>query len=488
MGAVKGYLTVYVALSLAVLLSLFLAVLEGVRQSTVSLEAEIIADTGLNGVLAEYHRELFDQYNVFFLDTSYGTANPSVKEVENHLSYYLSENCCMSADLAGGILYRDFLDLETGAVQILRAAVATDFDGGVFRRRAIEAVEDDIGISYLQEIAGWLNRVEEYKLGESDLIQEKQEVDKEIASYDGSGQEVDGEWVTFEVENPTTPLEVQTGKGILHLVMDDVSTVSAAGVDNSALISARRQRGRVNQGNWASVSDGKLSEEALLDRILFNEYIMRYCGNYRNPLDKGVLRYQVEYLIEGRNNDIDNLKGVVHRLSALREASNLLYLLNDPAKCAQAEGAAFLAASIMLLPELTPLLKTTILLGWAYAESLYDVRSLLAGGKIPLFKTEGTWHYDISCVLEGILEDGVNNAGAQKENGLDYGEYLRILLLLSSSDVNTFRLMDIIEMDIRQTEGNRGFRMDACIDRLEAQITIISMFGYSAEVRRRAAY
>ena len=63
---VRGYLTVFVTLSLTVLLSLFLAVLESVRQSTVSMEAEIIANTGLNSVLAEYHRELFKQYNLFF--------------------------------------------------------------------------------------------------------------------------------------------------------------------------------------------------------------------------------------------------------------------------------------------------------------------------------------------------------------------------------------------------------------------------------------
>ncbi len=487
MKRMKGYLTVFVTLSLTVLLSLFLAVLGSVRQSTVSLEAEIITDTGLNSILAEYHRELFKQYNVFFLDTSYGTAGASVGEVENHLTDYISKNCSAGTDGAGSLLYRDFLGLRAGDVYLLKTAVSSDFEGGIFRERAVEAVKDDIGLTYIQEIMSWFGSIEEKGLGDGDLAQEKQSVDEEIASYDGCSRMVDEDWVTVEVENPTKPLEIQTEKGILHLVLEEPSDLSAAGVDISGLISSRRKQGKINRGNWKS-EEGSFSQDTLMDRIMFHEYIMRYCGNFRKPLSKGLLRYQIEYVISGKGSDIDNLKSVVYKLSALREASNLLYLLSDPVKNLQADEAALLAASAMLLPEIAPLLKAAILLGWAYAESLYDVKCLLAGGRIPLFKTEESWHYDISCVLEGVLEGGSDSGNEDNTAGLAYEEYLRLLLLLSPLDTSTFRMMDIMEMDIRQTEGNQSFRMDACIDRLEVQVAIAGIYGNSVEVKRRAAY
>lgn len=481
---VRGYLTVFVTLSLTVLLSLFLAVLESVRQSTVSVEAEIIANTGLNSVLAEYHRELFKQYNLFFLDTSYGSDSASIGEVEKHLAYYVSENCAVRPENIGSLLYRDFLCMEAGDMRVLKAAVATDFEGGIFRERAIEAIEDDVGITYLKDIADWFGIVMQNEWGEEDLVQEKNAVDEEIASYNGCSKKVGEDWVQVEVKNPTEPLEVQTGKGILHLVLEDLENLSAAGVDNSGLVSARKKREGINQGDWADAS----SETGLYDRILFHEYIMHYCGNFREPLTKGVLRYQVEYLIGGKNNDVDNLKSVVYKLSGLREASNLIFLLTDSVKSAQAGEAALLAASAVLLPEIAPILKTAIMLGWAYAESLYDVKCLLAGKRVPLFKTEESWHYDISCVLEGILEEGSDPVEEDVKNGLDYAEYLRILLLLSSLETNTFRLMDIVEMDIRQTKGNQNFRIDACVDRLKVQIHILSAYGYSAKVERALSY
>ena len=68
-----GYLTVYMALSLWVMLSLFFVLLDGIRQSTVRMESQIIADIGMDSILAEYHRELFERYGLLFVDISYGT-------------------------------------------------------------------------------------------------------------------------------------------------------------------------------------------------------------------------------------------------------------------------------------------------------------------------------------------------------------------------------------------------------------------------------
>ena len=475
------------ALSLAVLLSLFLAILEGVRSNTVFLEAELIADIGLDSVLAEYHRELLEQYNLFFIDTSYGTAQPSVETVSRHLENYVEQNCKTEEVLLGEWFYRDFLSLEADNVRISRVATAVDAKGHIFRKRAADAIRDDIGMTYLQKMMDWLNTVENYSLNERDLEQEKKLLDQEISSYDGSERLAGDDWVSVEVEDPTRPLEMQKSRGILQLVLDTekMSALSGIGVKQNNLISARYAQGLVNQGNW-----NLEEQESLWDRLLFYEYVSRYCGCYAQPKEEGLLRYQIEYVIAGKNNDLDNLKSVVNRLTALRGAANALYLFADQSKCAQADAAAWAASGLMLLPEIQPLIKGAILLGWAYAESLYDVRCLLAGEKVPLLKTKETWHYDISCVLEGLLDldGGASTETEDGGQGLNYGEYLRILLALTPIQEETFRVMDVVEMDIRQTSGNQFFRMDGCIDRLEAVIGIRSTYGYSANLTRRKAY
>ena len=64
----KGSLTVYLSLSLSLILSFVLTVIEGARISVIRMEAECVADIGMNSVLAEFHRELLEQYDLLFVD------------------------------------------------------------------------------------------------------------------------------------------------------------------------------------------------------------------------------------------------------------------------------------------------------------------------------------------------------------------------------------------------------------------------------------
>ena len=69
----EGYLTVYLALCLTVILSLYLALIDSARRNGAGLEALCAAEAGMQSVMAEYHRELSRQYNLFAVDSSYGT-------------------------------------------------------------------------------------------------------------------------------------------------------------------------------------------------------------------------------------------------------------------------------------------------------------------------------------------------------------------------------------------------------------------------------
>lgn len=486
-----AYLTVYAALSMAVLLSLFLAVLEGVRVNTIQLEAELIADIGMDSILAEYHRELLNQYGMFWIDTSYGTPQPSIQAVEEQLQYYVGQNCAMDDVFLGDYLYRDFLAMEVGEIAVLKAAVAGDDSGRLFRERAVEVVKDDIGIALLEQIAGWLETVEAHGLGSRQLEQEMQQVDHDIMEYDGQEIQVGEEWITLEVENPVKILEEARRKGILNLVIDDMEGLSEAAVNTASLISSRRKTDGINQGNWEEWEEPSYGAKVLSHRLLWQEYLLRYCGFYGSQMEKGLLQYQVEYLIAGKDNDLDNLKGVVHRICGIREAANALYLFSDETKCAEAEAAAAVIASALLIPEAELLFQAAILLGWAYAESLYDVSCLLKGQRVPLLKTAETWHYGIEGALKAVqdVEDTELKEGeADTGSGLAYQDYLRLLLALSDLETQTFRMMDIVEMDIRQTPGNGQFRLDGCIDRLEAEICVESAYGYSFCVNKRKKY
>lgn len=70
-------------------------------------------------------------------------------------------------------------------------------------------------------------------------------------------------------------------------------------------------------------------------------------------------------------------------------------------KYAVAEVLGEALAAVMMVPEIGELFTISLILGWAFAESVYDVRTMLAGDKIPLLKSDSTWH----CGLQTILQE-----------------------------------------------------------------------------------
>ena len=82
-------------------------------------------------------------------------------------------------------LYRDFFALEAEKAEMTKAAFVTDGDGEVFRRMAVDAIEDDVGIGLLQQIKEWVKTIKSRGLLERSVEEEKQTVDAQIREYDG---------------------------------------------------------------------------------------------------------------------------------------------------------------------------------------------------------------------------------------------------------------------------------------------------------------
>ena len=69
----RGQITVFLSLVLCLILSVLFAGIESVRVAGMRLKLESAMDMGLYSVFAEYNRELLNQYDLYFIDTSYGS-------------------------------------------------------------------------------------------------------------------------------------------------------------------------------------------------------------------------------------------------------------------------------------------------------------------------------------------------------------------------------------------------------------------------------
>ncbi|WP_077612970.1 DUF5702 domain-containing protein [Clostridium sp. Marseille-P2415] len=268
-------------------------------------------------------------------------------------------------------------------------------------------------------------------------------------------------------------------KGLLDLVLPEGSEISKGVLDHTDLPSASYEEG---QGQTAG----------LMDRIWFQEYCGRFLTCILSEEDKEV-KYELEYLVSGKNTDEENLKQAVADVLAVREGMNLIHILSDSRKREEAKALAGVITGVAGLIPLTGVVAFFVMSIWALGEAVVDVRMLLEGKKAVFVKSGDTWNLSLDNLLE-LGRTGVYAGGKEDEKGIDYTGYLKLILFTGRAERQYYRLMDIIQMNICRKQED--FRMVHCVYQAEVRGTVKSrhmFFGgsnpfYPVEVRTEKAY
>ena len=152
----------------------------------------------------------------------------------------------------------------------------------------------------------------------------------------------------------------------------------------------------------------------------------------------------------------------------LRFVPNYAYIQTDSQKKAEAEAAALALCTLIALPTVTEAAAQGILLAWAFGETLIDIRALLKGSKVPIVKSKESWQLQLSALLT-LGTDTDYTEGQDAEDGLDYREYIRMLLFLGDRESVGMRALDMMEQSLRQEKGLTFFRADQCISKVEIE-------------------
>lgn len=479
-----AYLTVYLSLVFGIILSLLLALIEGAAAGAAKAQAELVADLGMDSVFAEYHRELLEQYGLFFIDSSYGTKSGGVGRIEQRLAYYMDKNLNPDREL-NLINAATLLRLDNPYLETEELSYASDENGDVWKAQAVNYMKAVYGGDIISTIERHLDTVNANELTTRDisaeLEEQKQKFDKllsdeEITEYSGEESE-EG----YSYDKISGIADRIIGKGMLFLALPQGSELSAVSVDKGQYLSARMKSGHVNKGT--GLRAGVEKPDSIVDELIYNEYLTRACGNYRNVKDGSLLNYELEYILCGNDSDISNLRDCAERLFALRSVSNAIYLFQDSVKKAEVEAIALIICTLLTVPEAAKALSYIILVIWAMVEALDDVQTLLDGGKVPLLKNSGSWGVGLTDAFDIKL-----SGGSRESEGLSYEDYLKIFLALMNKKDKTLRSLDIVEMDIRQTEGNESFRIDNCADYMRTSFGFVNSYGHEVVFDKEMCY
>ena len=262
--------------------------------------------------------------------------------------------------------------------------------------------------------------------------------------------------------------------GLLRLVVPEEKEISAGVLETLEIPSE------------TEIWSGGARNISLMDHLMVNEYCGRFFRCFpaggdgeeiakdgvqqeKGTEGKGGLSYEVEYMIGGKDLDEENLVFVVNRLLAIREGLNLIYILSDSHKRQEAQNLAMLITGVAGLSPLVLLTTFFVMSIWALGESLMDIRGLLAGKQVMLFKSSEDWTLDLDQLVSMGQNGEIGTGGG--ERGLVYLSWLKILLFMEEIVCQEYRMMDMIQMNICRVQ--KSFRMRRGIYQVQLKNSLV---------------
>lgn len=440
----KGYVTVFFTLVISLCLSMILGLITGVRENSMRIKIIESADVSMRSTFAEYQKELWERYDLLFVDGTYGYEMDSLFLTEEHFTETMNENL----DEQGVIWLNgvDLLKLNCVNTEIDKIRFATDGGGKEIERQAVRCMKYKYGLKYLEDM------YEVYKdAKETGLLEEESPYDNAeeiINNPEYEDNPVLKEWTAAEADVAKENGNLQNLM-TLRKVLPDVSKISTTVLNEETLLSKRD----LNEGNMEKDDSFEMA-----DSIFLKEYFLEYCNNFLSMNPDTVLSYETEYLLKGDNADAKNMEAIANRILLVREIANLGTLTADTERMGEIEAFSEAAMSLLASPELAPVLEALIVAGWSYIESLGDVKTLLDGEKVPLIKSSDEWNSGITGLLSGDINQ------SEYEDGIEYKDYLRMFLFATDKEVLLERFMNICEINIKKDSGDDSFRLDYCFD------------------------
>ena len=480
----KGVITVYFSLIFLLLLSFLLALLETDRLYVIKTEGQRYADMAAEMVFAGYIQPLADNYHLFGV---YHDENGSqLDKFDAYLKLNLEESD------GNKRLFRLY-----GSAEETKAAVSAYFKDDNWKA-LMEQVKVYEELSAIQRGKDTLSQVlsnfsgtdadetvKDY-CGQLTVQGERmEEAEKEAENRENGREEVEGiegKDTGKTAEDPRKGISRWLKGGLLKLVMGS-QTVSDSKISTSGCswqTSEEKKKGvmtgfdeyrevaaAVKNQTWMSQVESALKNQG--DKMLLNMYISELFKSLKNSQGTDgkpkntALQYEIEYIVFGHQTDRENLESAMTACFTMRTILNLAYLYLSPDKGADLQTVVNGLTAAEMIPVAGEVIKLLLMVCWASAEAVVDCAGLAEGGKVPLMKDRNSWNMSLNQLLH-VASDGGRASDYFKsgDKGLDYDQYLLLMLLLTPTEKKIIRMTQLIENNIWLVSGYENFKLKNC--------------------------
>ena len=281
----------------------------------------------------------------------------------------------------------------------------------------------------------WPSTISEWEF----LFDEVKQVKDAFRSYNTKELSFHYQQLFSMSEQEQAPLIEKDIDGMISYIVEDCESLSS-----KSIYEARVFESLQDETKKRGTSEG----------ILLSAYIQQFFSHYSREecFDGSALRYEQEYIIAGKESDVDNIREVARQILQLRMGIAFLALVKDSEASSMAYATA---ASCVGFTGVEPIIKGmqyTILGVWAYEEACIDTAIILGGGRLPIQKRGDEFHVGYT-ELASFNKEMVQLKKKQYigDKGVTYDKYLGILLLLQDEKVRVYRSMDLIQLNLSKS-------------------------------------
>lgn len=457
----RGRITVFLCLIMSSLLLLGITAINVINIFAAKEKAAVAVRSSVSSVKAGYNSYIFEHYHILLFDKGCGGQGEAA--LEEKLLSNLEENLGDSFAV-NEVAVTDFELIYDNECRALKEQIKEYMNYAV-----VEYGADKI----LESTGGRDGTLTSAILQDMDAAEKNQTSGRENVETSSDNKTASSGAVG--IDDPRDFTANMSDIGVLSIVIPDDMDISSEKIDLSGLPSIKKiglanDFFRINddfddyttlktdlkaRGTW---------KDALIDSSLGIAYARTVfnCAVNTEVNEGTVFDCEIEYLICGKESDYANMNSVVKKLLAVRFPVNYAYLVSDTAKMAQVSAISAPLSLVVLVPE--PILKCLITGCWSYVEAMADVRCLLEGRRMAFTKNKGNWITDLNNLENSVLGEGISD-----DKGMCYEDYLMILMALNMDKVY-YRMLDIMELNVRQTDSS--FQIENGAVRLSADFDI----------------
>lgn len=469
--SLPAQLTVMAAMVLMVVISLITTCIKSSLQSGYYTVVKQSCRLSEESVFASYNNQLLKDFNIFALNKS--------DILNNKLCSYINENISS---------YSPNISLSDCAFNTF--SYMTDNEGYGVEEQIVKAMEYGMYSGVFDKESKYIRcgeNISEAQAYSEQFNGDNANLKKELADMLEQSDDGDMQYEDRQKEQINTSLNA-VWQLYEYLKSGICETVTEGRISNKYIeiqeladeYIKSRDISFINKDVIKRSIEASGNEDTLKKNVLSTEYVAKHfiCYTDTSPGDNdragssALLDYEMEYIIGGEHNDRENVYKVINQLSVIREGVNLSYLISSQDKMSEAYMLAAALVGVTGCDLAVRLVQYIIVSIWAYAESIVELRKLLAGETIALIKNRDNWILQLSSLVDEKLNlkslinnitsyEAVNNNKVEengRDNGIGYKEYLKLLIMFMNKSDRNYRIAALMELRMIMY-GHSGFRM-----------------------------